>query len=72
MYTAMKQPKTIYHWSGDKAVDDAAMEILQQQFHHTDRIDSGSVEQIDGAWTLIVHANKGNVGSKNCEFVYRI
>lgn len=50
-----------------------SQEILRNEFDDTDRIDNVSLEQqADGSYDLFVAANKGNVGSGNCEFRYRV
>lgn len=54
-------------------VQAAAAQLIANEFDATDRIDSVSIErQRDGEHHLFVNANKGNVGSGTCEFVWKL
>jgi hypothetical protein len=53
--------------------NEAATSILLTEFDDADRVDSMCLEQQpDGTYDLIVNANKGNVGSGTCEFVWKL
>lgn len=46
--------------------------VIKAEFDESDRIDSWHVQWNEDAqhYELIVNANRGNVGSGTCEFVY--